>query len=90
MGKVELTPLEWIAKVNEYLTLAMRNMKNGIDLQEHHRETIRALHSVYFDGGLILYKKETQTTNDIISQGMLFSSDNAAATNNGTDVDNND
>jgi len=29
MAKVELTPLEWIAKVNEHLTLAMRNMIEG-------------------------------------------------------------
>ena len=89
MAEVELTPLEWIAKVNEHLTLTLRSIRDGVDLQEHHIETIRALYSVYSDGGLILYKKETQTTNDIILQGGLFSSDNTTAINDGTDVDNN-
>ena len=86
MDKVELTPLEWYAKVNEALTIAFRDINNEIYPQEQHIEVMRALYYIYDNGSLPIYKNGSQTTNDIISQGMLFG-DNTSDNKGGTDID---
>lgn len=72
MDKTELTPIEWYAKVNESLTLALRDVRDGRFPSEKHLTVMEALFPVYHNGELPMYKSLTTTTGQIVSQGGLF------------------
>ena len=88
MNKVELTDLEWFVKVNEHLSITLHNISNGVSPTEEQIEVMRALYNVCYDGALPLYKNSSQTRDDILSQGLLFSTDTTADKKDGTDIDN--
>lgn len=75
MDKVELSALEWYARVNEQLTLTFINMRNGIEPSENQLGVIKALYGVYYNGELPLYKNVNTTREEILSQGNLFDTD---------------
>jgi len=88
MEKVELTPLEWYVKVNEALTLALRDIRNDTYPQERHLTVMESIFPVYYNGELSLTKDINVTEKQILEQGTLFSSDNTADSSKGTDIDN--
>jgi hypothetical protein len=88
MEQVELEGLEWYAKVNELLTLGLANVRNGVYPSDSQMEAFEALHGVYHNGELPLYKNKTTTKHDILSQGLLFNSADKAVDSSGTKVDN--
>ena len=88
MEKVELSPLEWCAKVNESLTLAFRDIHNEITPQEKHIEVMKSLMSVYNNGDLMLYKDKSRAKEEILSQGTLFDKPQNQESPKGTQIDN--
>jgi len=88
MEKVELTPLEWYVKVNEALTLALRDIRNDTYPQESHLTVMESIFPVYYNGELSLTKDINVTEKQILEQGTLFSSDNTTDSSKGTDIDN--
>ena len=87
MEKVELTPLEWYAKVNEALTLALRDIRNEVYPKEKHLDIMQAIYPIYFNGELTLHKDVNMTRSQILEQGTLFSSVDSTNTPKGTDID---
>ena len=88
MDKVELTPLEWYVKVNEALTLALRDIRNDTYPQESHLTVMESIFPVYYNGELSPTKDINVTEKQIVEQGTLFSSDNTTDSSKGTDIDN--
>ncbi len=72
MDKVELGYLDWIKKVNEGLTLALRDMADNRSLQESHITIMRALYPVWNNGELVLYKNIHKEPNVVAEQKGLF------------------
>jgi len=88
MEKIELTPLEWYVKVNEALTLALRDIRNDTYPQESHLAVMESIFPVYYNGELSLTKDINVTEKQILEQGTLFSPDNPTDSSKGTDIDN--
>jgi len=85
--KVELSSLEWFVRVKQTLTLIFHNIRNGIDITEKQKETLKALYPVYYNGSLSLQKDVKVTKQQVLEQGNLFMSEDKIKTPNGTKVD---
>ena len=72
MNKVELSKIEWYRKVSEALQIAFVDIGEGRFPRESHMEVIRALHPIYFNGSLPLYKSKQKQKEEKAEQQGLF------------------
>lgn len=68
---------QWLAKINERVTLTLLCMKERVDkVQESDYEILRALHGIWFSGEAPIFQTITIPDTRQSKQGELFHTDN--------------
>jgi hypothetical protein len=75
----ELGFIPWLEKITERNTLTLLCIKDKIDkIQESDYEILRALHGIWFNGEVPLYRTITIPDTRQNKQGTLFEADNTS------------
>ena len=88
---MELKFIPWVARVNEKITFILLNLKEKRDITEEDYDLLEFFHKHYHQGEFPLYKTQMEGTNQVVTQGGLFTditANDSFVYANGTVVDN--